>query len=85
LAGHSSIESDHSGQLGSSFPQAVREMPELVAQVLLDLGATFVKFGQILSMRPDFVPPAYCNAFLKLVDDVPRLLPQSRYRFSGMN
>lgn len=34
------------------------------------LGPSFVKFGQILSLRPDVVPPEYCAELAKLQDRV---------------
>ena len=34
--------------------------------VLEDLGPTFVKLGQVMSMRPDFLPQEYCNELAKL-------------------
>lgn len=37
------------------------------------LGPTFVKFGQLLSMRPDIVPESYVKEFVKLQDNVGRL------------
>lgn len=46
-------------------------IPVYIREGLSNLGATFVKFGQILAMRPDFLPQEYCNEFLKLVDEVP--------------
>lgn len=39
--------------------------------VLEELGATFVKFGQILSTRPDLLPPPYLAELAKLQDAVP--------------
>ncbi len=35
------------------------------------LGATFVKLGQLLSIRPDLVPPEYAQEFEKLQDSLP--------------
>ncbi|RHM56163.1 AarF/ABC1/UbiB kinase family protein [Mitsuokella sp. AF33-22] len=47
--------------------EVVRGMtPEKLRQVLEDLGPTFVKLGQVMSMRPDFLPPEYCDELMKL-------------------
>lgn len=40
--------------------------PEKIRQILEDLGPTFVKLGQIMSMRPDFLPQEYCDELTKL-------------------
>lgn len=44
--------------------------PEKLRLVVEDLGPTFVKLGQILSMRPDILPLAYCDELQKLRSDV---------------
>jgi predicted unusual protein kinase regulating ubiquinone biosynthesis (AarF/ABC1/UbiB family) len=45
------------------------EAQELAADVE-KLGPTFIKLGQLLSTRPDLVPPAYAQALARLQDDV---------------
>jgi len=38
---------------------------------LEELGPTFIKLGQMLSVRPDLVPASFINEFQKLQDEVP--------------
>src|SRR5262245_29558200 len=40
-------------------------------QVLVDLGPTFVKLGQVLSVRPDILPTDLLTEFESLQDRVP--------------
>ena len=45
--------------------------PKRLRLALEELGPTFVKFGQILSTRPDFLPPDFIRELEKLQDKVP--------------
>ncbi len=44
--------------------------PEKLKKILEGLGPTFIKFGQILSMRPDLIPKEYCKELESLRSDV---------------
>ncbi|WP_128223728.1 ABC1 kinase family protein [Halobacteriaceae archaeon SHR40] len=48
-----------------------RERAAKLLDSLLTLGPTFIKLGQLLSTRPDILPPEYVAEFSKLQDDVP--------------
>ena len=45
--------------------------PQRIRLALEELGPTFVKLGQLLSTRPDLLPPAYIAEFSKLQDAAP--------------
>ncbi|MFD1569426.1 ABC1 kinase family protein [Halorubrum laminariae] len=48
-----------------------RERAAVLLDTLLTLGPTFIKLGQLLSTRPDILPPAYIEVLEGLQDDVP--------------
>ena len=45
--------------------------PEVFRKILSDLGPFYVKLGQILSTRPDLLPPSYIKALSALQANVP--------------
>jgi ubiquinone biosynthesis protein len=57
--------------LGSEMKGKKTTTPEKVRMALEELGPTFVKLGQLLSTRPDILPPGYITEFQKLQDKVP--------------
>ena len=74
------LKKDDDGLKEGSSSQRLREMvnvlrerelvrgitPLKIRQTLEDLGPTFVKLGQVMSMRPDFLPQEYCDELMKL-------------------
>ncbi|NEO33788.1 MAG: AarF/ABC1/UbiB kinase family protein [Symploca sp. SIO3C6] len=45
--------------------------PAVLRNILTDLGPVYVKLGQLLSTRPDLLPPAYIEALSSLQSKVP--------------
>jgi len=45
--------------------------PRLIREYLERMGGSWIKLGQILAMRIDFVPQRYVSELTKLLDDVP--------------
>jgi len=48
-----------------------RQRAEHLLDTLLTLGPTFIKLGQLLSTRPDILPPEYIQVLSQLQDEVP--------------
>jgi ubiquinone biosynthesis protein len=57
-------------EASSEIEPDVARRAEAFARALKGMGPTYVKFGQILSTRPDIVPPEYIAALESLQDDV---------------
>lgn len=68
LVKHRQAAGLHLGQ-GPDTEQATKDAEELVSE-LEAMGPTFVKLGQLLSTRSDFLPPEYIAALSRLRDDV---------------
>ena len=63
-AGLSELLPEESRQAGQAAPAEAQELAADVER----LGPTFIKLGQLLSTRPDMVPPAYAQALARLQD-----------------
>lgn len=61
----------HRGWLGHVRRAEPYTEPEHLRLAIEELGAAFVKLGQILSTRPDLLPPAYLAELSKLQDATP--------------
>jgi ubiquinone biosynthesis protein len=61
------------GILNKVIPKTDRELStyERIRLILEELGPTFVKFGQIMSLRPDMLPQTMIKELSKLQDEVP--------------
>lgn len=44
--------------------------PEKLRAILEDLGPTFIKLGQIMSMHSDVLPKRYCDELMRLRSEV---------------
>ena len=59
-------------RLKSKLKKGEAQKPEVMLRRTLErLGPTFIKLGQLLSVRPDLIPKDYCKELEKLQDKVP--------------
>ncbi len=49
---------------------AILGIPIRLRMAFDELGSTFIKLGQMLSLRPDLIPPEYAREFSKLQDEI---------------
>ncbi|MHB1160469.1 MAG: ABC1 kinase family protein [Chloroflexota bacterium] len=74
----------HRGILGHARRAEPYTQPEHLRLAFEELGATFIKLGQILSTRADLLPPEYVRELSKLQDAVPpEPLPNVEARIEG--
>jgi ubiquinone biosynthesis protein len=59
------------GLLGHPRREERYTRPEHFRMALEDLGTVFIKLGQVLSTRPDMLPPDYVTEFARLQDAAP--------------
>lgn len=57
----------------SATAQSDKPVAKRVRLALADLGPTFIKLGQVLSVRPDILPPAVCEELATLQDNAPQV------------
>ena len=43
----------------------------IALEIILEMRGLFIKIGQVMSSRPDFIPKQYCNVFNQVQDSVP--------------
>ncbi|MEC4893519.1 MAG: AarF/ABC1/UbiB kinase family protein [Oscillatoria sp. PMC 1051.18] len=56
---------------GSKANEPQLPPPEVLRKILVELGPVYVKLGQLLSTRPDLLPPDYIEALTALQANVP--------------
>lgn len=57
-------------------PDKLYSQPVHLRQALEELGPTFVKLGQLVSTRPDLLPPRYVQELARLQDNSPPVPPE---------
>jgi predicted unusual protein kinase regulating ubiquinone biosynthesis (AarF/ABC1/UbiB family) len=57
--------------LGGKAEEPSLPPPKVLSNILVDLGPVYIKLGQLLSTRPDLLPPPYIEALTSLQAEVP--------------
>jgi len=57
--------------LGTKAEKPSLPPPQVLKNILVELGPVYIKLGQLLSTRPDLLPPPYIEALITLQDEVP--------------
>lgn len=57
--------------LGGKAQEPSLPPPKVLCNILVELGPVYVKLGQLLSTRPDLLPPPYIEALTSLQAEVP--------------
>jgi len=73
VAAKHGLEELFSRRGGDNSEESTRESARNFRGALEELGPTFCKLGQVLSTRPDLVPPAFIEELATLRDNVPPL------------
>ena len=47
--------------------------PKVLRETIEELGVTFLKFGQVLAMQPELLPPPYIKELKLLHDELPAM------------
>lgn len=61
----------HKRGIGAEEQVTELSIPERIRRTLEQLGPTYIKLGQLLSTRPDLLPPEYIAELSKLLDAAP--------------
>ncbi len=64
----------------NSKSNQIKSLPKRMRLCLEELGPTFIKFGQLLSTRPDFLPNEFIEELEKLQDEVPPFDAHEAYK-----
>src|SRR5436190_5708072 len=70
LVRHAGLDEVLAGDRDAALDGTSTPPPEQLARDLERMGPTFVKLGQLLSTRADFVPAPYIEALSRLQDEV---------------